>query len=100
MEDRRKNYRHWDFEQNRERSVSPQVASPENDLVFFVSDLIRQLDLSAFHSHYASGDAWPAALRCQNDSDAFDLRLQRGCLLESQDRSGLRTQFGVHCHRG
>lgn len=53
MEDRRKNYRHWDFEQNCERLVSPKGALPEDDLVFFVLDLIPQLDLSAFHAHYA-----------------------------------------------
>ena len=53
MEDR-KNYRAWDGQQSSLAAVSPREALPENDLVFFLLDLIPQLDLSAFHRHYAS----------------------------------------------
>jgi transposase len=52
MEDR-KNYRAWDGQQSSQAAVSPREALPENDLVFFLLDLIPQLDLSAFHRHYA-----------------------------------------------
>ena len=53
MEDRRKNYRAWDAQQSSQKPVSPREALPEDDLVFFLLDLIPQLDLSAFHRHYA-----------------------------------------------
>ena len=53
MGDRRKNYRPWDAEHNSQQSVSPQEALPEDDLVFFLIDLIPQLDLGTFHDHYA-----------------------------------------------
>jgi transposase len=52
MNDRRKNYRAWDAEQSRQEPVSPRDALPEDDLVFFLLDLIPQLDLSCFHDHY------------------------------------------------
>jgi transposase len=53
MVDRRKNYRPWDAEQSGHERVSPRDALPKDDLVFFLLDLIPQLDLSAFHSYYA-----------------------------------------------
>ena len=53
MEGQHKTYRAWDAQQNRHDSVSPRDALPENDLVFFLIDLIPQLDLDPFHSHYA-----------------------------------------------
>jgi transposase len=53
MDDRRKNYRPWDAEQSRQEPVSPRDALPEDDLVFFLLDLIPQIDLSPFHDHYA-----------------------------------------------
>src|SRR5271156_1471347 len=53
MDDRRKNYRAWDAQQNCHDSISPRDALPEDDLVFFLLDLIPQLDLSTFHQHYA-----------------------------------------------
>jgi len=53
MEDRRKNYRAWDARQSSQQPVSPREALPEDDLVFFLLDLIPQLDLSTFHQHYA-----------------------------------------------
>jgi transposase len=53
MDDRRKNYRPWDAQQSSRKAVSPREALPEDDLVFFLLDVIPQLDLSAFHQHYA-----------------------------------------------
>jgi transposase len=53
MEARRKNYRTWDPQQCCQIAVSPREALPEDDLVFFLLDLMPQLDLSPFHRHYA-----------------------------------------------
>jgi transposase len=53
MEERRKNYRPWDPHQGSQLPVTPQDVLPEDDLVFFLLDLIPQLDLSAFHHVYA-----------------------------------------------
>jgi transposase len=53
MDDRRKNYRLWDAQQNCQGSVSPRDALPEDDLVFFLIDLIPQMDLTRFHQYYA-----------------------------------------------
>jgi transposase len=53
MDDRRKNYRAWDADQSRQEPISPRDALPEDDLVFFLLDLVPQLDLSSFHHHYA-----------------------------------------------
>jgi len=54
MDDRRKNYRTWDAQHCSQQAVSPQEALPEDDLVFFLLDITPQLDLSAFHRHYAA----------------------------------------------
>jgi len=54
MDDRRKNYRAWDAQQGSQQAISPCAALPEDDLVFFVLDTIAQLDLAAFHRHYAA----------------------------------------------
>jgi len=53
VEDRRKNYRPWDAQQGGQQPVSPRQALPEDDLVFFLLDTVPELDLSAFHRHYA-----------------------------------------------
>src|SRR4051812_30440384 len=53
MDERRKNYRTWDADQASHEPVSPRDALPEDDLVFFLLDLVPQLDLSPFHAHYA-----------------------------------------------
>jgi transposase len=53
MDDHRKNYRLWDAEQNCHGAVSPRGALPEDDLVFFLIDLIPQIDLTPFHQYYA-----------------------------------------------
>jgi transposase len=53
MDDRRKSYRAWDAQQCSQESVSPRDALPEDDLVFFLLDLIPQIDLTPFHQHYA-----------------------------------------------
>jgi transposase len=53
MDGQRKNYRAWDAQQNCHDPIAPRDALPENDLVFFLIDLIPQLDLTPFHQHYA-----------------------------------------------
>src|SRR3984957_291568 len=53
MDDRHKNYRPWDAHEGNEQVTSPREALPEDDLVFFLLDTIPELDLSAFHRHYA-----------------------------------------------
>jgi transposase len=46
-------YRPWDAEQGSQEPISPRDALPKDDLVFFLLDLIPQLDLAPFHDHYA-----------------------------------------------
>jgi transposase len=53
MDVRRKNYRTWDPQQNGHDAIAPRQALPEDDLVFFLIDLIPQLDLTPFHQHYS-----------------------------------------------
>ena len=50
---RRKNYRAWDAQQCSQEPVAPRDALPEDDLVFFLLDLVPQIDLSPFHQYYA-----------------------------------------------
>src|SRR4051812_16066817 len=54
MDERRKNYRAWDARQSGQEPVAPREALPEDDLVFFLLDLIPQIDLTPFHRYYAS----------------------------------------------
>src|SRR5262245_4639299 len=53
MDGRRKHYRPWDPQQNAHDAIAPRQALPEDDLVFFLIDLIPQLDLTPFHEYYA-----------------------------------------------
>ena len=53
MADRGKNYRAWDAEECGQEQVSPRDVLPEDDLVFFLLDLMPRMDLSAFHQYYA-----------------------------------------------
>ena len=53
MDGRRKNYRAWDPQQNGHDAISPREALPEDDLVFFLIDLIPQLDITPFHRYYS-----------------------------------------------
>ena len=53
MDDRHKTYRAWDAQQCSQEPVSPRDALSEDDLVFFLLDLIPQIDLSPFHQYYA-----------------------------------------------
>jgi transposase len=52
MQDARKTYRPWDPRFNSSQSYSPQDVLAEDDLVFFLIDLVPKLDLSAFYAHY------------------------------------------------
>ena len=56
MDDRRKKYRAWNAQQNRHDSISPRDALPEDDLVFFLLDLIPQIDAQRV-------GLWPARLK-------------------------------------
>jgi transposase len=51
--DQRKTYRAWDAQLTTQMAVSPQDALPQGDLVFFLLDVMPQLDLSPFHEPYA-----------------------------------------------
>ena len=53
MDDQLKTYRAWDAQQGSQQLVSPGDVLPEDDLVFFLLDVVPQMDLSAFHQHYA-----------------------------------------------
>lgn len=53
MDDHRKKYRSWNAQTCRQERVSPCEVLPEDDLVFFLLDLMPRLDLSAFHQYYA-----------------------------------------------
>jgi transposase len=53
MDERRKHSRPWDAQHSSQQAVSPRAALPEDDLVFFLLDTVPELDLSAFHQHYA-----------------------------------------------
>ena len=48
---------------------------PENHLVYFVSDVVDQLDLSALEAHYRDELRWQTALRSSADDEVADLRL-------------------------
>jgi transposase len=53
MDERRKTYRAWNAQGNSREPVAPRDALPEDDLVFFLLDLIPQIDLMPFHRYYA-----------------------------------------------
>jgi hypothetical protein len=48
----RKKYRPWDPEQFANHSYTASDRLPEDDLVFFLLDVIPQLDLSRFYASY------------------------------------------------
>ena len=54
MDDLGKQFRYWDAMHGRSEIFSPEDSLPEGDLVFFLLELIPQLDLSAFFSFYAT----------------------------------------------
>jgi transposase len=49
---RRKKYRPWDPRSYRDLALSPRDRLPEDDLVFFLLDVMDQLDLEPFYSSY------------------------------------------------
>ena len=49
---RRKKYRPWNPEAYSQQTFSPSDRLPEDDLVFFLLDTVRQLDLEAFYASY------------------------------------------------
>jgi transposase len=52
MVDSRKTFRDWKPESYAHRPLTPAEILPEDDLVFFLIELIPQLDLARFYAHY------------------------------------------------
>ena len=53
MDDQLKQFRSWDALNGRREIFCPEDSLPEDDLVFFLLELIPGLDLSAFHEFYS-----------------------------------------------
>lgn len=53
MDDRLKQFRAWDVMEGRREIFCPEQSLPQDDLVFFLLDLIPQLDLSAIYGFYS-----------------------------------------------
>ena len=68
MQDAHKTYRPWDANSNSSQSYSPDAVLAEDDLVFFLIDLVPKLDLSAFYAHYeqetCGAPPYDAAMMC------------------------------------
>ena len=87
----RKKYRPWDPQAYRQQPFRPDTRLPDDDLVFFLLDLLPQLDLEDFYASYevetrGAPPFQPAMLICP----AAVLLLHRR-LFQPQDRPGLRT---------
>jgi transposase len=54
MDDRSKPFRAWDVLAGRREIFCPEDSLPEDDLVFFLLDLVPQLDLSALYGFYST----------------------------------------------
>ncbi|MBI5759784.1 MAG: transposase [Planctomycetales bacterium] len=54
MDDRLKQFRVWDVMEGRREIFCPEDSLPEDDLVFFLLDLIPQLDLTAIYGFYST----------------------------------------------
>ena len=54
MDDQVKPFRQWDVMEGRREIFSPEESLPQNDLVFFLLDLIPRLDLIAFYRFYST----------------------------------------------
>ena len=54
MDDQVKPFRQWDVMEGRREIFSPEESLPQDDLVFFLLDLIPRLDLIAFYSFYST----------------------------------------------
>ena len=82
MDDRRKKYHAWDAQQSSQEQVSPRDALPEDDLVFFLLDLVPQMDLTPFHQYHAQelrgqppfDVAMMVTLRAQRSRNAYHAR--------------------------
>lgn len=95
----RKTYRPWEPQRYRQEAQSPDATLPEGDVVFFLLDLVPQLDLCRFYAPYEDETRGappfdPAMMVC--------LLLYAYCMGggEPQDRPSLRTQPGVYRHCG
>ena len=54
MDDRGKQFRAWDALGGRREIFCPEDSLPEDDLVFFLLDLVPQLDVSALYGFYST----------------------------------------------
>ena len=54
MDDRCKKFRDWNALEGRQEIVSPETVLPEDDLVFFLLDVVPSLDLAAFREGYST----------------------------------------------
>ena len=54
MDDRLKQFRAWDVLEGRREIFCPEVSLPEDDLAFFLLDLVPQLDLTALYGFYST----------------------------------------------
>ena len=54
MDDQVKPFRQWDVMEGRREIFSPEESLPQDDLVFFLLDLIPRLDLIAFYRFYST----------------------------------------------
>ena len=54
MDGQVKSFRQWDVMEGRREIFCPEENLPQSDLVFFLLDLIPQLDLSAFYGFYST----------------------------------------------
>ena len=54
MDGQVKSFRQWDVMEGRREIFCPEESLPQDDLVFFLLDLIPQLDLSAFYGFYST----------------------------------------------
>lgn len=52
MENWQKTYRPWEPDEYRQQTYTPESKLPANDLVFFLLDLVNELDLSKIYGYY------------------------------------------------
>jgi len=58
---------------------------PDNHLVYLVSDVVDQLDLSAMHAVYEEGEARATAVRSTTDDEVVGVRLLHGSVQLAED---------------
>lgn len=74
MEDQQKRFQDWDPLEGREEIVSPAEQLPENDLVYFLLDVVSEFDLTEFQAYYSADT---------RGQPPFDIRMMLVLLLYS-----------------